>query len=410
MELNYHNTRLIFVIFLAFCISCEDNDSEDNNSDVNCDIYSDRGNLVSYDQIVEFNKEAFEIVIKNIYGFDPNVFDIQNPVKVYKIIYESIGVDGKPTELSGAVYVPQLEEKRALPTLKISHYTITERDAVASVRPNVSPQSLLGSMQGYFAIYADGIGFGISETQAPFVNKRLSAISGIDLLRASKEFACENGIELNDQLFTTGYSAGGYGTMAFHQILEEEYSDEFTVTANAPLAGPYSLPEMATRIFTDGIYKQPYYLGFALWGYMLGTGDYESLNRWVKPQFREAIMTMYDGNYSGGQINSALNDTMSILLDPSFLSNFLGNGEIEFKNYLKKNSFIYDGWVPKAPIHFMHGEDDITVFYSQMELGNNALIADGASNIQTSTYPGDHGGAVADCMINSIKWFNTIKK
>mgnify|MGYP006864743408 FL=1 len=116
MQLNYHNTRLIFTVFLAFCISCEDNESEDNNpednnSDVNCDIYSGRGNLVSYDQIVEFNKEAFELVIKNIYGFDPNAFDIQNPVKVYKIIYESIGVDGKPTELSGAVYVPQLEEK-----------------------------------------------------------------------------------------------------------------------------------------------------------------------------------------------------------------------------------------------------------------------------------------------------------
>ena len=79
MQLNYHNTRLIFTVFLAFCISCEDNESEDNesednNSDVNCDIYSGRGNLVSYDQIVEFNKEAFELVIKNIYGFDPNAF------------------------------------------------------------------------------------------------------------------------------------------------------------------------------------------------------------------------------------------------------------------------------------------------------------------------------------------------
>ena len=58
----------------------------------------------------------------------------------------------------------------------------------------------------------------------------------------------------------------------------------------------------------------------------------------------------------------------------------------------------------------MHGEDDITVFYFLMELGKNTLIANGACNIQTTTYPGDHGGAVADCMINSIKWFNTIKK
>jgi len=390
-------------IIILFALACEDKVK-------NCDIYTGRGNLISYNLITEYNEEAFQILIKDIYGFDPNEFDIQYDVKIYKVIYESLGTSGEPTQLSGAIFVPQLKSKKSLPTLKISHYTITQRNAVASVLPTVSPQSLLGSMQGYFAIYSDGIGYGVSVTQASYVNKQASAISGIDLLRASKEFACENEIELNDQLFTTGYSAGGYGTMAFHQIIEQEYSDEFTITANSPGAGPYSLYEMGKRIFEDDVYKTPYYLGFALWGYMLATGDNDALNRWVKPKYRNPILTMYDGTYTGDQIDNALNDTMSVLLEPKFLSDFLADGEVEFKNYLIENSFIYDGWKPNAPIHFMHGEKDNTVFHFLMKLSAEQLIANGADKIKTTSYPGDHGGAAANCMINSIKWFNTMKQ
>ena len=396
------NKLVLLSTFILLALACED-------KKVNCDLYTGRGNLISSELITEYTKETFEILI-GVYGFDPSEFDIQNDVKIYKVIYESLGAKGEPTQLSGAIYVPQLNTKKPMPTLKISHYTITQRDAVASVSPNVSPQSILGSMQGYFAIYSDGIGYGVSVTQASYVNKQASAISGIDLLRASKEFACENNIELNDQLFTTGYSAGGYGTMAFHQIIEEEYSDEFNITANSPGAGPYSLYEMAMRIFNDNVYTTPYYLGFALWGYMLATGDNDALNRWVRPQYRDAIFTMYDGTYAGDEIDNALNDTMSVLLEPKFLADFLGDGEVEFKNYLKNNSFIYGDWKPNAPIHFMHGEKDKTVFHFLMKLGADGLISNGASNIKTTSYPGDHGGAAADCMINSIKWFNTMKQ
>ena len=399
----YSNKQLFILFIILFSFACEDEIK-------NCELYSGRGNLISSNLITEYNEEVFQILIKDVYGFDPNEFNIQYDVKVYRVVYESLGSGGEPTQLSGAIYVPQLKTTKPLPTLKISHYTITQRGAVASISPNVSPQSLLGSMQGYYAIYSDGIGYGVSLEQASYVNKKASAISGIDLLRASKEFACKRDIEFNDQLFTTGYSAGGYGTMAFHQIIEEEYSDEFTITANSPGAGPYSLNQMAKRIFSDNVYNTPYYLGFALWGYMLATGDNDALNRWVKPDYRDAILTMYDGTYSGEQIDNALNDTMSVLLEPKFLSEFLGDGEIEFKNYLKENSFIYDGWKPKAPIHFMHGEKDNTVFHFLMKVGADQLIANGAKNIKTTSYPGDHGGAAPDCMINSIKWFNTMKQ
>jgi len=397
--------KVIFIISsIIFGLSC----GEKNNE--SCDLYEGRGNLISSKLIVEFTENAFKILIEDYYGFDASQFKIQNNVKVYRIVYESLGADGKPTQLSGAIYVPQVNENESLSVLKTSHYTITKRDAVASVSPNVSPQSILGSMQGYFSIYADGIGYGVSVTQASYVNKQASAIAGVDLLRAAKEFACENDIKLNDQLFTTGYSAGGYGTMAFHQVIDEEYSDEFTITANAPLAGPYALDQMAKRIFSNEVYSQPYYLGFALWGYILATGDNNAINRWVNPKFREAILTMYNGEYSGEQINDALNDTMSVLLDPKFLTDFLSDGEVEFKQYLKDNSFIYGDWKPNAPIHFMHGADDKTVFHFLMKVGVDGLKGNGSTNIQSTSYPGDHGSAAAACMINSIEWFNTMKQ
>ena len=58
----------------------------------------------------------------------------------------------------------------------------------------------------------------------------------------------------------------------------------------------------------------------------------------------------------------------------------------------------------------MHGEKDNTVFYFLMKLAADQLIANGAKDIKMTSYPGDHGGAAADCMINSIKWFNTMKQ
>ena len=393
----------IFVILLI--ISCEDN----GDSEKNCNLYEERGSLVSSKRTFQYSKESIASLAKSFYGIDETSLNIENAIDVYSVVYKSIGPDDKPVELSGAIYVPVLDDGKAMPTLSIGHYTNTEQYSVPSVSPTTGPQGILGSMQGYFSIYADGYGFGVSDAQPSFVNKKVSAETRIDLLKASKEFACENDIELNDQLFTTGYSAGGYNTMAFHQYIEEKYP-EFTITANAPLAGPYSTMNMGRTIFEKGIYHQPYYLGFALWGYINGTGDSDALNRWVNEPYREPILTMYDGSKGATQINNALNDTISVLLKRSFLDGFLGDGEQTFKQYLKDQSFIYDGWTPKAPIHFMHGKDDTTVFHYLMEEAATVLKSNGATQIQTTSYDGNHNGAASACMIESLNWFNTFKQ
>ncbi|MBT4784783.1 MAG: hypothetical protein HOO21_05480, partial [Candidatus Marinimicrobia bacterium] len=89
--------KIIFIISsIILVLSCEDSNNQ------NCELYENRGNLISYELISEFTEGAFKILIEDYYGFDASQFNIQNSVKVYKVIYESLGADGKPTQLSGA--------------------------------------------------------------------------------------------------------------------------------------------------------------------------------------------------------------------------------------------------------------------------------------------------------------------
>ena len=107
--------KILFITISIFLgLSCEENNNE------TCDLYEGRGSLISYELIAEFSKGAFKILIEDYYGFDASQFQIQNEVKVYKIIYESLGTDGEPTQLSGAIYVPQLDGDKPLPILKTS--------------------------------------------------------------------------------------------------------------------------------------------------------------------------------------------------------------------------------------------------------------------------------------------------
>ena len=97
-----------------------------------------------------------------------------------------------------------------------------------------------------------GFGFVEMETDA-------EAQVAIDMLHAAAAFTAQNDVHTNSQLFITGYSQGGHAAMALHREIDRNWSDEFTVTASAPLSGPYSISGvMRNLILTDKIY---YYRG-----------------------------------------------------------------------------------------------------------------------------------------------------
>ena len=122
----------IIVIFLI--MSCEDNE----DSVKNCNLYEERGSLVSAKRTFQYSKESIASLAKSFYGIDESSLNIENGIDVYSVVYKSIGPDDKLVELSGAIYVPVLDDGKAMPTLSIGHYTNTEQYSVPSVSPTTA--------------------------------------------------------------------------------------------------------------------------------------------------------------------------------------------------------------------------------------------------------------------------------
>jgi hypothetical protein len=76
----------------------------------------------------------------------------------------------------------------------------------------------------------------------PFLNAEAQAVDVVDALRAAKTYLATGSATTPAQkLFVAGYSEGGHVAMATHRAIERDYRGEFTVTASAPMSGPYNM-------------------------------------------------------------------------------------------------------------------------------------------------------------------------
>ena len=89
----------------------------------------------------------------------------------------------------------------------------------------------------------------------------------IDLMRACRIYSSRHQITLDGRVFLTGYSEGGYATLVTQRKIELEYSQEFNLTAVAPMAGPYDLYGMMQTLFQTGEYNHTAYIAYILTAY-----------------------------------------------------------------------------------------------------------------------------------------------
>lgn len=322
----------------------------------------------------------------------------QYDIQVYSITYYTVNADGKSVPASGAVYVPVNTSGRSLPLLSIHHGTTFERDQVASVNAYYNSESIWAATNGFLVSCPDGLGLGVSEEVHPYILAEGSATATIDMLRAVKTFAGENNIPLNNQLFLAGYSEGGYVTMATHKFIEEYYSDEFTVTASAPMAGPYDVRLMADLVLDGPTYDNPGYFGYIFVAYRT-VYNLPPISDIFQSPYAGYIDFLYDGSHSGGEINDSLTVVLSDLFTPDFLSDFHGNGVSDLKAALDENDVSH--WTATAPVHLFHGLDDMTVPYAI------SVATAEVMSLPLASFPGDHGGAAVACLDSAFAWLES---
>jgi hypothetical protein len=232
---------------------------------------------------------------------------VPNGVFLYKIQYETPDLQGVTDTASGLLVIPDMN-LGAFPLLCYQHGTVGEKQAVPSNLQSEAPIAFFWGAMGYVTAAPDYLGLGDSRGFHPYVHAASEASAAIDMLYAVRDFVPSLSLSLSDQLFITGYSQGGHAALALQREIQENFGQDFSITASAPMSGPYSISgEMKRNLFRNDPYFYPAYLPYTLLSYQTVYGNiFNSLDEMFKPGYDSLAQAFYTGAISSGQLNNQL--------------------------------------------------------------------------------------------------------
>lgn len=193
-------------------------------------------------------------------------------VDFYYINYWTVGAQNEAASATGVLMIPTAPGNASPTILKqctgphsvllYAHGTNTQKNFnLAAVNDPTNPATpengLLTAFyaaQGYIVVAPNYAGYDTSTLPYhPYLNADQQSKDMIDMLTASRTAISStlNGpIQDNGQLFITGYSQGGLVAMATQRALEKL---NMTVTASAPMSGPYALEAFGDTVFLGAV-------------------------------------------------------------------------------------------------------------------------------------------------------------
>ncbi len=164
--------------------------------------------------------------------------------------------------------------------------------------------------------------------------------------------------------------------MAAHREIETYHGDEFTVTASAPMAGPYDLSgvtldfALANRVFPNA--AVPLVLASFLPIYDLG----DTLEGLLRAPYDRAVAPLLHGLHTDGQIAAAMPADSSSILRPDYLAAVLSDPNHPLRRAFRDND-VYQ-WTPRAPMHLYHCSGDTVVPQANSIVAYQAFTNNGA--------------------------------
>lgn len=330
---------------------------------------------------------------------------VDNGLKIYTITYMTPGLDDTLVVASGFVSIPA-PANDAYPLVSVMHDTITGNPQAPSLSPDPATLYVFGGF-GYVMACPDYLGWGETESFHPYFHARTLATTGRDMLRATRELCTQLGVTLNSKLLLTGYTEGGYATLALQRLLESDFAIEFPVTASAPLSPPASLTDywdhlVKTRHYWDQSIS--FILSELLDAYLRIYDLNETYDSVFRPPFSSTVKERFDGNLDWQVfLNSLPTDPLS-LVRKDFIRQVRKNDDL-FHQALEANDVSQ--WAPKAPIMLFFGGSDKIVPPGMVQAVRRSLKrlkADVKARNSGGYLP--HGGSseVAS-YIEARKWF-----
>jgi len=361
---------------------------------------SSRGAVVSYQLAAAYSRLQVQLALQEL-GLTISAPGYSG-VRLYRVVYWTIDVQGNPTTASGMIAYPQ-GVSGPRPLLSYQHGTQVEKAEVPSNPGNeeMLAVSLGLTSAGYVVAAADYLGLGESEGIHPYVHAESEASACLDMLRAALAVSDERNVQLSDKLFLAGYSQGGHATMALHRTLEETAGGEFMVTAATPMAGPYDLSDTTFGMaLTDPSESSSLYAAYLLVAYDAIYDVYSSPAEAFVAPLDGIVESLFDGYHSTSAIMAALPATPQDMLRPEYIEAVATNPDHPLNVALRDND-LYD-WRPIAPVRLFHGGADKTVPFENSMIAYEHMSALGADIELINVGAGlDHGTAVMPCFLGA---------
>ena len=376
--------------------------------------------MIGGELLFELSSQKVAKIIENFGAGNIKVYGL----KVYKIPYITTNSHNQKIHASGLLSLP-VGKKDAISMVSYSHGTITLNENAPTIKAKRTKQPSLPSLffsaagAGFATLEADYIGYGdSSKYYHPYMIKDSSANASVDFIKAVKTFAKKNGIKLNNHLYITGFSEGGYVSMATLKRLQSKHIE---VDAAAPMAGAYDLNYMARAVLgLENESLKSYAMTYTILTLNAYAKSYgKDIKSIIKEPYASKIDTLLDGKHTFNQIDSALPlDEVGKdgLLTKEFLTEYKSNPNHWLKKALKANSL--SSWRPKTKLRLVHCQGDDQVPYTISVNTLKSFTKNGArdvslitpDNLEKDSEKWSHNRCFIPSMMWSANWFNSVEE
>lgn len=344
-------------------------------------------------------------------NFIPNVSNlVRFPVKIYTVTYKSKALSGEEIIASGAICVP--ESAGPFPLLSYQPDTYYgDVNAPSNFAENQSNSklwtALLFASAGYIVSVPDYLGFGsTSQELHPYHHASSLATHSLDMLLASKEFLQGNELPFENKLFLTGYSEGGYATMALQQKIESDPGIQLQIEASSAGGGAYDLMGTGRTAFRQENYSITGFLAFIVHAYN-ETYDLEiDLNTIFNPPYPSLIENgIFDGSQTVIEVEAQFTTNIKELFTASFLEEVTDeDNTLTLEQRILENNLL--DWMPRSKTRLYHGIQDDIVPFSSAEKALENFNTNGSTNVELISLENlSHSEAYIPFITETIKWF-----